>query len=105
MNPVELPPGRARLETKPLPIGSATFTNTIGIVRVSLNKCDDYRSALTHDRVRPQIDQLFCERPDFNGITGAPPNFSPQIAAFGPPKLCKSALERRYVRLRAPIGK
>ena len=34
-NPVMLPPGRDRLETKPLPIGSETFTNTIGISRVS----------------------------------------------------------------------
>ena len=34
LKPVMLPPGRARLATKPWPIGSATLTNTIGIVRV-----------------------------------------------------------------------
>jgi hypothetical protein len=34
MNPVTLPPGRARLATKPAPIGSATPANTIGISRV-----------------------------------------------------------------------
>ena len=33
--PVVLPPGRARLSTKPLPTGSTTFTNTIGAVRVA----------------------------------------------------------------------
>ena len=33
--PVTLPPGWARLSAKPLPIGSATTTNTIGIFRVS----------------------------------------------------------------------
>ena len=35
VNPVALPPGRAMLATKPLPIGSDTPTNTVGIVRVS----------------------------------------------------------------------
>jgi len=35
VNPVMLPPGRAMLATNPLPIGSDTDTNTIGIVRVA----------------------------------------------------------------------
>ena len=35
MNPVTLPPGRARLSTKPAPTGSGTCTNTIGTVRVA----------------------------------------------------------------------
>src|SRR5262249_40110247 len=35
MKPVALPPGSARLATKPAPTGSATVTNTIGIVRVA----------------------------------------------------------------------
>ena len=34
INPVALPPGRAKLSTKPAPTGSGTITNTIGIVRV-----------------------------------------------------------------------
>jgi hypothetical protein len=33
--PVIFPPGRGSPATKPLPTGSATFTKTIGIVRVS----------------------------------------------------------------------
>ena len=37
MKPVALPPGRARLSTKPAPTGSATPANTIGMVRVSLS--------------------------------------------------------------------
>jgi hypothetical protein len=32
MKPVRFPPGRGRLATNPAPIGSATVTNTIGIV-------------------------------------------------------------------------
>jgi hypothetical protein len=35
MNPVMLPPGRAKPATKPAPTGSETVENTIGIVRVS----------------------------------------------------------------------
>src|ERR1700738_350684 len=34
VKPVALAPGRARLSTKPLPTGSATITNTTGMVRV-----------------------------------------------------------------------
>ena len=35
MKPVIFPPGRGRPATKPVPTGSPTFANTIGIVRVS----------------------------------------------------------------------
>src|SRR6476469_7005761 len=34
--PVRFPPGRAKLATRPPPIGSITPTNTIGIARVFL---------------------------------------------------------------------
>ena len=36
LKPVRLPPGRARLATKPAPTGSATPAKTIGIVEVAL---------------------------------------------------------------------
>ena len=35
IKPVALPPGRARLATKPAPTGSMTITNTIGTARVA----------------------------------------------------------------------
>ena len=35
VKPVALPPGRARLSTKPAPTGSTTCTNTMGTVRVA----------------------------------------------------------------------
>src|SRR5262249_36160914 len=38
LNPVALPPGRAKLSTKPPPTGSPTFTNTIGTARVASSK-------------------------------------------------------------------
>ena len=41
MKPVALPPGRARLSTKPAPTGSVTITNTIGTVRVACSNGRD----------------------------------------------------------------
>src|SRR5262249_53218664 len=38
MKPVILPPGRARLRTKPAPTGSTTCRNTIGILRVACSR-------------------------------------------------------------------
>src|SRR6516165_10269243 len=38
VNPVAFPPGRARLLTKPPPTASATWTNTMGTVRVACCK-------------------------------------------------------------------
>ena len=35
IKPVALPPGRARLSTKPAPTGSGTIANTIGTMRVA----------------------------------------------------------------------
>ncbi len=49
---------------------------------MSLEQSDNYGSALTDDRVGPQIDYFFCERPDFIRITSTPANFGPEIAAF-----------------------
>jgi hypothetical protein len=36
LKPVMLPPGRARLETRPIPTGSPTPVKTIGIVEVAV---------------------------------------------------------------------
>src|SRR5215472_2904800 len=38
VKPVALPPGRAKLATKPLPTGSIVVTNTIGTVRLICSK-------------------------------------------------------------------
>ena len=62
MKPVMLPLGCARLATKPLPIGSVTSTNTIGVARVSRARAAI--TGVTEDRVGPKIDQLFCQRLD-----------------------------------------
>lgn len=38
VNPVALPPGRAKLVTKPEPTASVTCTNTIGTLRVAASR-------------------------------------------------------------------
>ena len=53
-----LPPGVAKLGTKPSPTGSATRTNTIGTVRVSRNSAAT-TGVLTPRFVRLQCYQLF----------------------------------------------
>ena len=45
VKPVTLPPGRARLSTKPAPTGSGTFANTIGTVRVACSNGRNGRAA------------------------------------------------------------
>src|SRR5215470_9716905 len=51
VNPVMLPPGCAKLETKPCPIGSPTTTKMIGIVLVSFRTAtsDNVRRADIHN--------------------------------------------------------
>src|SRR5713226_4168931 len=64
MNPVMLPPGRGRLATNPLPTGSETDTNTIGIVLVS--RC----SAATTCVVAPTIRSGCRLTNSFAGLQG-----------------------------------
>src|SRR5215469_16418152 len=87
MKPVMLPPGCARFETKPPPIGSDTPANTIGC-------------AHTEDRIGPQIDQLFCQLPHRIRISGAPAKFDAEVAAFRPAQLRERSPERREPSLR-----
>src|SRR5258706_2734390 len=64
VNPVKLPPGRARLSTKPAPTGSATCTNTIGMVWVA------------------------------SSIACTPAGVDPHVAAVGPAQLLQPLRER-----------
>ena len=63
MNPVTLPPGRARLATKPLPTGLPTSTNTIGIVRVRCRFPGDEparRGAITSQPILGGLHHHYC---------------------------------------------
>ena len=58
VNPVALPPGRAKLATKPAPTGSVTCTNTIGTVRVACSNGP-------HASTLPRQDDVGRERNQF----------------------------------------
>jgi aryl-alcohol dehydrogenase-like predicted oxidoreductase len=77
VKPVMLPPGWARLAARPLPIGSDTVTNTIGIVCVSGERdgdgegiSDDYNSLPRTDSDRDMTKHQLSRR-QFNALCAA----------------------------------
>src|SRR6516162_3126408 len=67
-------------------------------------KGTDHGRGHAEDRIRPQIDQLFCQRPHPIRITGAPAKFDPQIAAFRPPNVSECLPERSEPGLRFTVA-
>jgi hypothetical protein len=63
MRPVRFPPGWGRPATKPSPTGSASPTNTIGMVRLCRWTAAVVGVEFTRDHGGLQIDQLFREHP------------------------------------------
>jgi hypothetical protein len=98
MKPVILPPGCGKLATNPLPTGSETTTNTIGIVLVS--RC----SAATTGVVCPTINrvaerQFFCEGLHAVDIVGGKAVVDLDVAAVSLSQLLKRCPERRETGL------
>ena len=84
MKPVALPPGRARLSTKPAPTGSATFENTIGTVRVACNNGAMVEVPGGQDDVRRERGQFRRVFANVVGIGQAPAIIDPHVAPLGP---------------------
>src|SRR5262245_14678682 len=103
VNPVTLPPGRARLETYPAPTGSLTFTNTIGNVRVT--SCTAAVAALPPVRMTSGASATISAAylRDL-AASAAPANVDLYVAAFGPTQCLQSLQERRDTRLTLRIG-
>jgi len=78
VKPVALPPGRARLSTKPAATGSGVCVNTMGMVRVACN------NGRTTD-VGSELDQFSRKFLGGVALPGATAIMNFQIAAFGPP--------------------
>ena len=81
MKPVALPPGRARLSTKPAPTGSATTANTIGTVRVACSNGPTVEAAMGQDDVRRERDQFRRVSANLGGIARGPAIVDPHVAA------------------------
>jgi hypothetical protein len=93
--PVALPPGRAKLATKPVPTGSTTTTNTIGTVRVACSNGREGRSARTsQDCIRRKCGQFDRVLANVVGIGRGPAGVDPQVAAVGPPQRRQSLVKR-----------
>ena len=95
MNPVVLPPGRAKLSTKPAPTGSVTIANTIGTVRVACcigPTVGPPAAKMTSGRERDQFRRVFANA---FGIARGPAGVDPHVAANGPAQLLQSLHERR----------
>src|SRR5262245_48833870 len=86
VKPVALPPGRAKLSTKPAPTGSATFTKHDGDSAGRLLQCHHARGGRRQDDVRRKRDQ-FSRVSTAVGIVGAPACVDAHVAAVGPAKL------------------
>ena len=79
-----LPPGRARLSTKPAPTGSPTTGNTIGTVRVACSNAAHGRVAMGQDDVRRERGQFRRVSANVGGIGRGPAGVDPHVAADGP---------------------
>ena len=95
MKPVALPPGRARLSTKPAPTGSGTITNTIGTVRVACSNGATVAVPAGQDDVRRERDQFRRVSANAVGIARRPAGVDLHIAADGPAQLLQPLQERR----------
>src|SRR3954451_14401824 len=93
VKPVALPPGRARLSTKPAPTGSGVCTNTMATVRLGRLQGPHDGTAGGDDHVRRERDQLRSVFVDVFGIASAPTGVNPHVAAVYPPQLLQALPE------------
>src|SRR3984893_17523371 len=90
VKPVILPPGRAKLATKPQPTGSFTMTNTTGIVEdPRFRRCGD-RAAADYGG-RRERHQSRSDRPDSVRSAARPLNIDAEITALGPANMLQRA--------------
>src|SRR5262245_14463405 len=87
--PVTLPPGRARLATRPVPIGSAAIANTIGMTVVA---CLDAITAGVDDvtmNINLESHEFGCNFGEALATSFCPPIFDRHGAAFDPSQLAQ----------------
>ena len=98
--PVRFLPGRAKLATKPEPIGSETLTKTIGIVRRFLLQCRCDGRCVRNDDVWLQGHQFFRKRIVLVAATGREAIVDTDVAALKPSQrssACRNVARRACV--------
>ena len=94
MKPVALPPGRARLSTKPAPTGSGTTANTIGTVRVACSNGPTVElPAARMTSGASATNSAACLR--MSAALPRPSGIDPHVAPIGPAQLLQPLQERR----------
>ena len=84
MNPVILPPGRARLSTKPLPTGSETTTNTMGIVPASRPSAATTGVLLASSTSGWSSHQFLGQHLHMSGLASGPAIIDQNVASRAP---------------------
>ena len=95
MKPVALPPGRARLSTKPAPTGSVTIGNTIGTVRVACSNGPTVEAPWARMTSGASATNSAAYLRMSVGIAVRPAGVDPHVAADGPAQLLQPLQERR----------
>src|SRR5215468_9867871 len=94
VNPVRLPPGRAKLWTTPAVTGSLTCTNTVGVVRVV---------SLTATATGVELVRITSDRKSSNSLANwracTPAIDELDVAALRPAQGVKCLLENHHPRL------
>src|SRR5215831_18188738 len=94
VKPVALPPGCARLWTKPAPTGSGVSVNTIGTVRVACSNDPATAPAASQDDVRRERKELGRVFANALGIARPPARVDLDVAGDGPARLPQPLQER-----------
>src|SRR5262245_43810503 len=97
VNPVTLPPGRARLATNPEPTGSVTWTNTIGSGRLQ-QRCH-YARAVGNDKLGRKRNHLVNVLASALDTLGTQAIVDAQVRAYGPAQCLQSLQQCREASL------
>ena len=103
VKPVALPPGRARLATKPAPTGSSDVREHDRHGAGRLQQRRHGRAASGQNDVRRERDQFRRVSANVVGIACGPAVVDPHVAAVGPAQLLQPLQERRDAGLRFRI--
>ena len=97
--PVALPPGRAKLSTKPAPTGSTACANTIGTVWVTACSAATVWLAVARITSGVSAANSVANLRSSAAFASCPADFNPHVLTFGPTQFLQSLPERRYASL------
>ena len=92
--PVTLPPGRARLATRPAPTGSAAFVITMGMVVVAFFAANAARVRCGHDQINLKTNQVRRKLRQALTLLLGKPVLDGEILSLNPAKLAQLLPER-----------